>query len=97
MYFGIGLKIAIMAISFYWIKNLNIPDSYKFLLTVIPSLLLISSRYVINSVQYAGKNKPITVRRDDNKSDIAMSEEFFFENFSLEIQKDADATLYENE
>jgi hypothetical protein len=97
MYFGIGLKIAIMAISFYWIKNLNIPDSYKFLLTVIPSLLLISSRYVINSVQYAGKNKPITVKRDDNKSDIAMSDEFFFENFSLEIQKDADATLYENE
>jgi hypothetical protein len=97
MYFGIGLKIAIMAISFYWIKNLNIPDSYKFLLTVIPSLLLISSRYVINSVQYAGKNKPINVKRDDNKSDKPMSDEFFFENFSLEIQKDADATLYENE
>jgi hypothetical protein len=97
MYFGIGLKIAIMAISFYWIKNLPIPDSYKFLLTVIPSLLLISSRYVINSVQYSGKNKPITVRRDDNRSDIAMSEDFFFEKFSLEIQKDADATLYENE
>ena len=97
MYFGIGLKIAIMAISFYWIKNLDIPDSYKFLLTVIPSLLLISSRYVINSVQYAGKNKPITVRRDDNKSDVALVDEFFFENFSLEIQKDADATLYENE
>lgn len=97
MYFGIGLKIAIMAISFYWIKNLPIPDSYKFLLTVIPSLLLISSRYVINSVQYAGKNKPITVRRDDNRSDVALVDEFFFENFSLEIQKDANATLYENE
>ncbi len=97
MYLGIGLKIAIMAISFYWIKNLNIPDSYKFLLTVIPSLLLISSRYVINSVQYAGKNKPITVRRDDNRSDVALVDEFFFENFSLEIQKDANATLYENE
>jgi hypothetical protein len=97
MYFGIGLKIAIMAISFYWIKNLDIPDSYKFLLTAIPSLLLISSRYIINSVQYAGKNKPITVRRDDNRSDVALVDEFFFENFSLEIQKDANATLYENE
>ena len=97
MYLGIGLKIAIMAISFYWIKNLNIPDSYKFLLTAIPTLLLISSRYIINSVQYSGKNKPITVRRDDNRSDKSLSEEFFFENFSIEIQKDADATLYENE
>lgn len=97
MYFGIGVKIAIMAISFFWIKNLDIPDSYKFLLTAIPSLLLISSRYIINSVQYSGKNKPITVRRDDNRSDVALVDEFFFENFSLEIQKDANATLYENE
>lgn len=97
MYYGIGLKILIMAISFYFIKQLDIPESYKFLLTVIPTLLLIGSRYVINSVQYAGKNKPITVKRDDDRSDKPMSDEFFFENFSLEIQKDADATLYENE
>lgn len=97
MYYGIGIKILIMAISFYFIKQLDIPESYKFLLTAIPTLLLIGSRYVINSVQYAGKNKPITVKRDDDRSDKPMSDEFFFENFSLEIQKDADATLYENE
>jgi hypothetical protein len=97
MYYGIGIKILIMAISFYFIKQLDIPESYKFLLTAVPTLLLIGSRYVINSVQYAGKNKPITVKRADDRSDKPMSDEFFFENFSLEIQKDADATLYENE
>ena len=56
MYYGSIIKIVVMLISFYYIRTLNIPDSYKFLLTVIPSLLLLSTNYVIKSIQYAGKN-----------------------------------------
>jgi hypothetical protein len=97
MYFGSIIKVVIMMIAFYFIKKLDIPESYKFLLTVIPSLLLLSTNYVIRSIQYAGKNKPITVRRDDNVSDKPLIDEYFYENFAIEIQKDANAILYENE
>ena len=37
MYYGSAIKILVMLIGFYYIKKLDIPDSYKFLLTVIPS------------------------------------------------------------
>jgi len=97
MYYGSAIKILVMLISFYYIKTLNIPDSYKFLLTVIPSLLLLSTNYVIKSIQYAGKTKPITVKRSDDMSDKPLSDEYFFESFSVELQKDANAILHENE
>ena len=42
-------------------------------------------------------NKPITVKRDDNRSDRSLSEDFFFEPFTMQVQKNADAKLYENE
>ena len=86
-----------MMVAFYFIKKLDIPESYKFLLTVIPSLLLLSTSYVIRSIQYAGKNKPITLKRSDDASDKPLMDEYFFENFAIEIQKDANAILYENE
>jgi hypothetical protein len=97
MYYGSAIKILVMLIGFYYIKTLNIPDSYKFLLTVIPSLLLLSTNYVIKSIQYAGKTKPITVKRSDDMSDKPLTDEYFFESFSVELQKDANAVLYENE
>jgi hypothetical protein len=97
MYYGSILKVVIMIIAFYFIKKLDIPESYKFLLTVIPSLLLLSTSYVIRSIQYAGKNKPITLKRSDDVSDKPLMDEYFFENFAIEIQKDANAILYENE
>ncbi len=97
MYYASIIKILVMLISFYYIRTLNIPDSYKFLLTVIPSLLLLSTNYVIKSIQYAGKNKPITVKRGDDMSDKPLIDEYFFENFSIELQKEANAILYEYE
>ena len=97
MYYGSIIKIVVMLISFYYIRTLNIPDSYKFLLTVIPSLLLLSTNYVIKSIQYAGKNKPITVKHSDDMSDKPLLDEYFFENFSIELQKEANAILYEYE
>jgi predicted RNA-binding protein with RPS1 domain len=97
MYYESIIKVVIMMVAFYFIKKMDIPDSYKFLLTVIPSLLLISTSYVIRSIQYAGKNKPITVKRNNDSSDKALIDEYFFEPFAIEIQKDANATLYENE
>jgi hypothetical protein len=86
-----------MMVAFYFIKKLDIPESYKFLLTVIPSLLLLSTSYVIRSIQYSGKNKPITVKRNNDSSDKPLIDEYFFENFAIEIQKDSNAILYENE
>jgi hypothetical protein len=97
MYFGSMIKVVIMMVAFYFIKKLDIPESYKFLLTVIPSLLLLSTSYVIRSIQYAGKNKPITLKRSDDVSDKPLMDEYFFEDFAIEIQKDANAILYENE
>ena len=97
MYYGSIIKIVVMMIAFYFIKKLNISESYKFLLTVIPSLLLFSTSYVIRSIQYAGKNKPITVKRQDDASDKPLLDEYFIEPFSIEIQRDANAILYENE
>jgi hypothetical protein len=96
MYYAGVIKIAIMAIAFYFIKQLDIPDSYKFLLTVIPSLLLLSTNYVIRNIQHAGKNKPITVKLKDDASDKPLLDEFYFEEpFTIEIQQNANAVLHE--
>ena len=97
MYYSIIIKLIIMAVSFYYIRKLPIPDSYKFVLTIIPALLMLSANYVIKQIKYSGQNKPLTVKREDDRSDVMVSEDFFYEPFTIEIQKDADAKLHEND
>jgi hypothetical protein len=100
------LKIAIVLVLFYFIKQMDIPDSYKFLLTVVPSLLLLSTNYVIRAIQFSGKNKPLMLKRKDTASDKPIIDEYFFEsfvgnnntNFFVETHPDsASATLFEQE
>ena len=97
MSYSIIIKLIIMAISFYYIRKLPIPDSYKFILTIIPALLMLSANYVIKQIKYSGTNKPLTVKREDDRSDVMVSEDFFYEPFTIEIQKNADAKLHEND
>lgn len=115
MYYSIIIKFIIMAVSFYYIRKLPIPDSYKFVLTIIPALLMLSANYMIKQIKYSGQNKPLTVKRDDGRSDVMVPEDFFYEpftsfanrrnalfvskenEFTMEVQKNADAKLYENE
>lgn len=97
MYYSIIIKLIIMAVSFYYIRKLPVPDSYKFVLTIIPALLMLSANYVIKQIKYSGQNKPLTVKREDDRSDVMVSEDFFYEPFTIEIQKNADAKLHEND
>ena len=99
------LKFAIVLVLFYFIKKLDIPDSYKFLLTIVPSILLVGTGYVIRLVQFAGKNPPLMLKRQDSVSDKPLVDEYFFESFVspppqqhvIEIPADAEATLVEPE
>lgn len=101
------LKIGIVLVLFYFIKKMDIPDSYKFLLTVVPSLLLLSTNYVIRAIQFSGKNKPLMLKRKDMVSDKPIIDEYFFESFTTNHKNQnnfqvsggggADATLFEQE
>ena len=82
MDYSIIIKLIIMGVSFYYIRKLPIPDSYKFVLTIIPSLLLLSTNYVMKQIKYSGKDKPITVKREDDRSDRMTTEDFFYEPFT---------------
>ena len=101
------LKIGIVLVLFFFIKKMDIPDSYKFLLTVVPSLLLLSTNYVSRTIQFSGKNKPLMLKRKDMVSDKPIIDEYFFEsfvttntnqnNFLVETRGGGDATLFEQE
>ena len=104
------LKIGIVLVLFYFIRKMDIPDSYKFLLTVVPSLLLLSTNYVIQAIQFSGKNKPLMLKRKDMVSDKPIIDEYFFESFTTTTAsknqnqnnfvvtgEGADATLFEQE
>lgn len=102
------LKVGIVLVLFYFIRKMDIPDSYKFLLTVVPSLLLLSTNYVIQAIQFSGKNKPLMLKRKDMVSDKPIIDEYFFESFTTTASKNqnqnnfvvqggADATLFEQE
>ncbi len=95
-----AIKILIIMSLFFYIKSLNIPDNYKVILTVVPSLLLLTTNKVIDHFKYKEGNKPIVVRKDDNISDKYMSEEFLFdgiEPFTIETQPTSNAMIYEVE
>lgn len=73
-----AIKIFIVMSLFFYIRKLNIPDNYKFLLTIVPSLLILTTTNVVNHFKYKNGNKPIVVRKDDNISDKYLSDEYFF-------------------
>jgi hypothetical protein len=98
------LKIGIVLVLFYFIKQMDIPDSYKYLLTIVPTLLLLGTNYVVRAVQFSGKNKPLMLKRKDTVSDKPIIDEYFFEsfnsqnnNFLVETQAGGNATLFEQE
>ena len=92
-----AIKIFIVMSLFFYIRKLNIPDNYKFLLTIVPSLLILTTTKVFNHFKYKKGNKPIIVRKDDNISDVFVSDEFFQEDFTIETQPTSNAMIYEVE
>ena len=92
-----AIKILIIMCIFFYIKSLNIPDNYKFILTIVPSLLILTTNKVIDHFKYKEGNKPIVVRKDDNISDKYLSDEYFTEDFTIETQPTSNAMIYEIE
>lgn len=93
-----AIKIFIVMSLFFYIRKLNIPDNYKFLLTIVPSLLVLTTTQVFNHFKFKNKNKPLLVRLDDSITDKYLSDEFFYkEDFTIETQPNSHAMIYEVE
>jgi hypothetical protein len=88
--------LAVMSIFFY-VRRLDIPDKYKFLLTIVPALLILTTRQVYDHFAYKDKPKPIVLRKDDNISDKFLTDDHFFENFTMETNLKSNAMIYEIE
>lgn len=90
-----AIKIFVILTLFFYIRKLNIPDNYKFLLTVLPSILILSTTKMIDHFKFKGKNSPIVVNKDDLISDKYLPEEFYFEPFTIETPQNSNAMIYE--
>jgi hypothetical protein len=92
-----ALRVFVIVSIFFFIRRLDIADKYKFLLILIPSLLILSTQKVFDHFTYKDKQKPIIVRKDDTISDVYQPDEFFFENFTMETTLKSNAMIYEVE
>lgn len=75
------LKVLIVISIVFYIKKLNIPDNYKILIMILPTIIVLSFNNISNYYKYKGGNKPIILRRNDEESDKYLPDEFFIENF----------------
>ncbi len=92
-----ALKILVIVSLFFFIRRLNISENYKFLLMIVPTLLILTTRQVFDHFTYKDRPKPIVVRKDDTMTDKYMPEEFFYEPFTIETLPTNNAMIYELE
>lgn len=74
------LKYAVVIVFIYFVRRSKLPDSYKFLLTIIPSLLLVLTNNYLMKMKHGGV-APIYVSKDPEVSDVAQTVDFYVEGF----------------
>jgi hypothetical protein len=88
------LKYAVVIVFIYLVRRSNLPDNYKFLLTVLPSLLLVVTNSFIMKFKHGGV-APIYVNRRDDISDNE-ADDFYTENFRASMAENFRASMAEN-